>query len=66
MLQIESQGAVEVITPKVSLSEDNLEPLREAIAGRLKLGQPMVVIDMTQVPLIDSAGLETLLDVQDT
>lgn len=64
MLQIESQGAVEVITPKVALNHETVAPLRSAIADKTFAGQPMLVIDMNRVPLIDSAGLEALLDIQ--
>jgi len=66
MLQIESQGAVEVITPQLALNLEHVGQLQDAIAERSVAGQPMVVLDMSQVPLIDSAGLETLLDIQQT
>ena len=66
MLQIESQGAVDVVMPKFALNHEHVESLRTAVAGRSLAGQPMLVIDMSQVPLIDSAGLETLLDIQQT
>ncbi len=64
MFSFESQGAVELIAPEVALDHENAEQLYSAIAERLFAGQPMVVIDMSKVPLIDSAALETLLDIQ--
>ncbi len=64
MFQIESQGAVDVIAPQVALNHENAVHLLNAITEKSFVGQPMVVIDMTNVPLIDSAGLECLLDVQ--
>jgi anti-anti-sigma factor len=64
MFKFEAQGAVEVVTPEVALTEENAEQLVAAITERSFAGQPMVVLDMVNVPLIDSAGLEALLDIQ--
>ncbi len=64
MFQIESQGAVELITPSEALNHENAESLLEMIANQSFSGQPMVVLDLSNVPLVDSAGLEALLDVQ--
>ena len=64
MFKFESQGAVELIAPEVALTHENAEQLHSAIAERLFAGQPMVVLDMSNVPLVDSAALETLLDIQ--
>ena len=66
MFQFKSQGAVELLVPEVALNHENAEHLYRAIAERVFAGQPMVVLDMSNVPLIDSAGLETLLDIQKT
>jgi anti-anti-sigma factor len=35
------------------------------LEGRIDRGQPQIVLDMQGVALIDSAGLELLLDVQE-
>jgi len=64
MFQFESQGAVELIAPNVALNHENAEQLYAAIAEKAFVGQPMVVLDMSSVPLVDSAGLEALLDIQ--
>lgn len=37
----------------------------DAVAGCLENGQPRVVFDLSGIPLIDSAGLESLLDARD-
>ena len=66
MFQFESQGAVELLAPEVALNHENAEHLYRAIAERVFAGQPMVVLDMSNVPLVDSAGLEMLLDIQQT
>ncbi len=64
MFQFESQGAVDLIAPAVALNHENAEQLYAAFAEKSFAGQPMIVFDMSNVPLIDSAGLETLLDIQ--
>ncbi len=64
MFQIESQGAVELIAPSEALNHESAESLLEMIANQSFSGQPMVVLDLSNVPLVDSAGLEALLDVQ--
>jgi len=64
MFQWESQGAVELLAPQVALNHENVEQLTSAIIEKTFVGQPMVVIDMSNVPLVDSAGLEALLDIQ--
>ena len=64
MYSVESQGAVDVIKPMVPMSQENAGDLMETVEVRLSKGKPMVVLDMRDVPLIDSAGLDSLLDVQ--
>jgi len=66
MFPVESQGAVDVVKLTVTLNHENVEQLSETIETRLGEGQPMVVLDMSGVPLIDSAALESLLDIQQT
>ena len=38
----------------------------ETVRSGLNGGQPIVVLNMSDVPLMDSAGLEALMDVRDT
>jgi anti-anti-sigma factor len=64
MFQFEAQGAVELLAPDVALTHENVEQLSGVFAEKQFAGQPMVVLDMSKVPLLDSAGLETLLDIQ--
>ncbi len=66
MFSVESQGAVDVVKPMAPLCHDNAGDLIETVNVRLSKGQPMVVLDMSEVPLIDSAGLDSLLDVQES
>jgi len=64
MFSVESQGAVDVVKPRAPLCHDNAGELLETVSTQLSKGQPMVVLDMGDVPLVDSAGLDSLLDVQ--
>lgn len=65
MFKHSKQGAVTVIRGTIPLSGDALDLLDEAFAGCLSEGQPHAVLDLRAVPLIDSAGLERLLDLRD-
>ena len=65
MFRCETQGAVEVVTPEVAINHENAPKLREAVLEKALTGQPMVVLNMCHVPLVDSVGLETLLDLQE-
>lgn len=65
MFQHTRQGAVDVISGDDPLTADFVSrvlPLLQECAAR---GQPHVVLDLERVPLLDSAGLEMLLDVQE-
>ena len=65
MFRIESQGAVDLIHLDGPLTQENVEQLQETISAGLGGGLPMIVLDMTHVPLLDSAGLEALLDAEE-
>ena len=77
MYQKKLQGAVQVIDGSEPLSADHVDEvsglfeacLTDEVSGLFEAcltdGQPMVVLDLEKVPLIDSAGLELLLDVQE-
>ncbi len=65
MFNVESQGAVDVIKPMAPLNHENVNEFAETLESGLSTGQPMVVFDLSNVPLVDSAGLESLLDFQD-
>ncbi len=65
MFAVKSQGAVEVIVPNVPLKGDYVGELLETVHHCLADGLPMLVINLHDVPLLDSDGLESLLDVRD-
>ena len=66
-MQIETQhqGAVTVIKPHGPLNVDEIESMREALREAIGTSLGRFVIDLTEVPFIDSAGLELLLDTTD-
>jgi anti-anti-sigma factor len=66
MFERTRQGAVEVIRGDQPLSLDYVPKVAELIAGCEQHGQPRVVFDLTDVQLIDSSGLELLLDAQES
>jgi anti-anti-sigma factor len=65
VFEIATQGAVFVVRADEPISADAVAQARETIASCLSHGQPMAVLDLQNVPLIDSAGLEMLADQQE-
>lgn len=65
MFERERQGAVEVIRGASPLTHDYVKQLDTLLEPLLRGGQARIVFNLGQVPHIDSAGLEKLLDFQD-
>jgi anti-anti-sigma factor len=65
MFALEKQGAVCVLRPKAPIEMKHCEELKRTVLQALGAGRPMLVVDFHDVPLVDSAGLETLLDLQE-
>ncbi len=65
MFRIECQGAVEVVSTNVPLNHESAADLSKTMLTERLGGKPMLVLDMTDVSLIDSAGLDVLLEIQD-
>ena len=65
MFQRMKQGAVDVVYGETPLSLDHVEGLQTLLEECQEAGQPRVVFDLRDVALIDSAGLELLLDAQE-
>ena len=65
MFSVDSQGAVDVVQLEGPLTEETVESLSDSIERGLSGGLPMVVLNMAHVPLLDSAGLEGLLDARE-
>lgn len=64
-VRLETQGAVDVIRIDGSLNGEKLDELANTISRVLVNGAPMVICDLAGVQLIDSVGLEWLLDTAD-
>lgn len=58
-------GAVSILRGNDPINHQQIKPLTDLFEQCLVAGQPLVVLDLEKVPLIDSAGLELLLDCQD-
>jgi anti-anti-sigma factor len=65
MFEQKCQGAVDVITGGDRISGEHVAELSGVLDSRLERGQPHIVLDLQAVAVIDSAGLELLLDVQE-
>lgn len=65
MYQKKPHGAVQVIEGRAPLTKEHADDAVPIFEQCMVNGQPMAVLDLTRIPLIDSAGLELLLDVQD-
>lgn len=59
-------GAIDVIVGDKPLTADNAGSLRQILEQCVHDGQPKLVLDLRDVSLIDSVGLELLLDTRDT
>jgi anti-anti-sigma factor len=65
MFELKSQGAVDVISGGDRIAGEYIAELAAVLESRLERGQPHVVLDMQGVAIIDSSGLELLLDAQE-
>ena len=58
-------GAVDIISSSQPLTRDQQAAFLNAVEGCFGNGQPRIVFDISRIPLLDSAGLESLLDARD-
>jgi anti-anti-sigma factor len=65
MFQQKHQGAVDVISGGDRISGEHVAELSALLEGRVERGQPQIVLDLQSIVVIDSAGLELLLDFQE-
>ena len=64
MFKRETRGTIDVVRGNDALISQRLQQLSDLLEECLEQGQPRAVLDMREAPLIDSAGLELLLDAQ--
>jgi anti-anti-sigma factor len=60
-----TQGAVELIRGDQAINAEHVEDLARLLRECTARGQPFVVLDLEKIPLVDSAGLELLLDYRE-
>ncbi len=64
MFKRNTQGTIDVVRGDDALVSERLDELSDLLEECLEQGQPRAVLDMQDALLIDSAGLELLLDAQ--
>ncbi len=65
MFERVTRGAVNVVQGDSPLNVDHVAEVASVLGECLQNGHPYVVFDLETVPLIDSAGLELLLDFKE-
>lgn len=65
MASIERRGGVTVIRPDRPLQGAAIATLADDVRVSMRGGVPLVVMDLTETPLIDGAALEWLLDLNE-
>lgn len=50
-----------MVAPEGPLADEDIQEFSEAVAAQLEADNPHLVIDMGEVPYVDSQGLEVLL-----
>lgn len=64
MFEQTRQGAVRLIQCGAAINREHAEEMAAALDQCLDQGQPRIVLNLQRVPLIDSRGLELLVDYQ--
>jgi anti-anti-sigma factor len=65
MFEHKCQGAVDVISGGDRIAGEHVVELGALLESRVERGQPQIVLDLQGVAVMDSAGLELLLDFQE-
>lgn len=65
MLSIQTIGSVNVIQLRSALVDDSVQQCRQTITDILERRKNLLVLDMSESPLIDSEGLELIVDSQE-
>lgn len=66
MSRLDRHGAVTVLRPTGPLRAESIGPLDEEIQPMLSGGMPYIVLDLSETPLIDGAGLEWIVGLDET
>ncbi len=65
MFQVSLQGAVHVVNGKFPLNTEYVAEARSACEPLFGKGQPRIVLQLSDIPFLDSQGLELLLELRD-
>ncbi len=65
-IQQHQHGAVAVLKPQGPLTGDDAEAVRQRLLEAISQQHGRVVLDASAIPLVDSKGLEALVDVNDS
>ncbi len=65
MYSCNRSGAVDTISGSQPLTREYQSAFLNSVEGCFGNGQPRIVFDLSNVPLIDSVGLESLLEARD-
>jgi anti-anti-sigma factor len=65
MFQLKRQGAVFVLSGTDPLNAEHVPAARAASDECFGKGQPQIVVNLASIPLVDSVGLEFLLELRD-
>jgi anti-sigma B factor antagonist len=65
MIASKRTGTIDTLECDIPLSKDNDSAFRAGWQPLLTARPPRIVLDMRSIPLLDSVGLESLLDLKD-
>jgi len=65
VIKTSAHGAVQVFAIEGPLNAEEATRFNDAVAAAPRAGRPQWVVDLAEVPLIDSAGCESLLGARD-
>jgi anti-sigma B factor antagonist len=66
MFEMTKRGAVHVMSGNQPLTTTHVQEVTDLCGDCFENGQPRLVFDLSGVPLMDSSGLELLLDLRDS
>ncbi len=61
-IEMKRIGTVDVIVPHGPLVDEDAESFVEAMTAKLQAANPRFVIDLSEVPYLDSRGIEGIVD----
>ena len=65
MARIEKHGSIYVVRSEGPLRADAITPIGEMVAAKLSGSMPAIIVDFSSTPLVDSRGLEWLLEMSE-